>query len=91
MQTNEICLRLWYHECCRVFQDRLINNEDREWFNNLLKERMKVDFSLEYNQVVTVEPVIFGDFMIPNADPRVYAVIDDFKQVNFNFKTTKIC
>lgn len=47
---------------------------------------MKVDFNLEYNQVVTVEPVIFGDFMIPNADPRLYAPIDDFKQVNFIFK-----
>lgn len=76
-------LRLWYHESCRVFQDRLINNEDREWFNNLLKERMKTDFNLEFTQVIVKEPVIYGDFMIPNADPKIYAEIEDFKQVNF--------
>jgi dynein heavy chain len=73
--------KLWYHESCRVFQDRLINDEDRSWFKNLLIEKMKAHFNLEYSQVVTAEPVIFGDFMIPNADPRVYAEIDDFKHM----------
>ena len=81
IKSIESCLKLWYHENCRVFQDRLINDEDREWFNNLLKEKMKTDYNLEFNQVVNVEPVIYGDFMIPNADPRVYAEIEDFKQV----------
>ena len=73
--------KLWYHENCRVFQDRLINDEDRNWFSDLLKERMKADFNLDYSQVVSVEPVIYGDFSVPNADPRVYAEINDFKQV----------
>jgi dynein heavy chain, axonemal len=82
-KSIESCLKLWYHENCRVFQDRLINDEDREWFNNLLKEKMKSDYNLEFNQVVTVEPVIYGDFMVPNADPRIYAEIEDFKLVIF--------
>ena len=30
-------LRLWYHENLRVFQDRLVNDEDRDWFSNLLQ------------------------------------------------------
>jgi dynein heavy chain len=25
-------VRLWAHECCRVFSDRLISAEDRSWF-----------------------------------------------------------
>jgi dynein heavy chain len=74
-------LRLWYHENCRVFQDRLINDEDRNWFNNLLKDKMKSEFNLEFSQVITREPVIYGDFMIPNADPKIYAEVEDFKQV----------
>lgn len=70
---------MWYHENCRVFQDRLINDQDRSWFTDLLKDRMKQDFDLEYEKVVPVEPVIYGDFMFPSADPRIYAEISDFK------------
>jgi dynein heavy chain len=44
---------------------------------------MKSDYNLEFNQVVTIEPVIYGDFMVPNADPRIYAEIEDFKLVIF--------
>ncbi|CAF0758924.1 unnamed protein product [Brachionus calyciflorus] len=72
-------IKLWYHESCRVFQDRLINDEDRNWFTNLLKEKMKNNFNLEYSDVIQAEPVIYGDFMIPNADPKIYAEISDFK------------
>ena len=51
---------------------------------------MKKDFDLDYEKVVPVEPVIYGDFMFPSADPRLYAEIDDFKQMKtildlFNF------
>jgi dynein heavy chain len=29
-------IRLWVHECDRVFQDRLINEDDRNWFKSML-------------------------------------------------------
>lgn len=74
-------IKLWYHESSRVFQDRLINDEDRQWFTELLKEKMKNEFNVEYKDVITTEPVIFGDFFVPNADPKLYVEIDDFKQV----------
>jgi len=35
-------VKLWYHECKRVFYDRLINEEDRESLNELLQEQFKV-------------------------------------------------
>ncbi len=81
IETLEQLSKLWFHESCRVFQDRLINDEDRNWFANLLKERMKIDFNLEYSQVITVEPVIYGDFIVTNAETKVYMEIDDFKAV----------
>ena len=33
--ANE-CLRLWSHECLRVFSDRMIETKDTEWFFQLL-------------------------------------------------------
>lgn len=30
--------RLFCHECQRVFHDRLINNEDKEYFHSILTE-----------------------------------------------------
>lgn len=29
-------IRLWRHEVSRVFHDRLINEEDKRWFNELI-------------------------------------------------------
>ncbi len=76
---------MWFHESCRVFQDRLINDEDRGWFKSLLTLKMKNDFDLEYGDVITKETIIFGDFIVPNADPKIYAEIDDFKMVKFSY------
>lgn len=59
-------LRLWIHECFRVFSDRLVDDNDLEWFtnavNNILGRHMEVTFhSLCPNRVVP----IFGDFISP--------------------------
>ncbi|XP_064629143.1 dynein axonemal heavy chain 1-like isoform X2 [Lineus longissimus] len=70
-------LRLWFHENCRVFQDRLVNDEDRMWFKGLLQEKMKTDFLTEFSEVVTLEPVLYGDFMVAAVDNKLYVEIDD--------------
>lgn len=36
--TPETAVRLWVHECSRVFYDRLINREDQMWFEDLVVE-----------------------------------------------------
>ena len=32
IKEHEAFFRLWIHEVTRVFHDRLINDEDRDWF-----------------------------------------------------------
>ncbi|XP_048578532.1 dynein axonemal heavy chain 1-like isoform X2 [Nematostella vectensis] len=74
-------LRLWYHENCRVFQDRLVNDEDRLWFNDLMKEKLQSGFQLSMDEVVGESPMIYGDFMIPSAENRIYAEITDYNKM----------
>ncbi|XP_040015424.1 dynein heavy chain 1, axonemal [Xiphias gladius] len=69
-------LQLWYHESCRVFQDRLVCAEDRDWFNRLLKDCI-LEFDCSFEEVVFCQPVLYGDFMIPGADHKVYTLIED--------------
>jgi dynein heavy chain len=36
--------KLWVHEVSRVFHDRLINDEDRNWFKELIVELLGRQF-----------------------------------------------
>ena len=46
-----VVLRLWYHECCRVFEDRLVNEEDRGWFQTMLVSKL-TEFGVEEKDVI---------------------------------------
>lgn len=41
-QEPEVACRLWVNEMCRVFYDRLINDEDRLWFTEKVCEMVNV-------------------------------------------------
>jgi dynein heavy chain len=49
--NSDVFTRLWVHECARVFNDRLINQEDRDFFreqvSDLLKSKFKVNWKAE--------------------------------------------
>uniref|UniRef100_G1MWR4 Dynein axonemal heavy chain 1 n=1 Tax=Meleagris gallopavo TaxID=9103 RepID=G1MWR4_MELGA len=68
-------LRLWYHESCRVFCDRLVTKEDQTWFDNLMKSMME-ELDTTFEEVVPSQPVLFGDFMEPGAHIKLYEEID---------------
>ena len=94
--ATEDLLRLWYHENLRVFQDRLINDEDRGWFSGLLDEKVTQVFGCEKEKVIQQMPVLYGDFMQPNSDVKLYAEITDHNNVSItslskrNFKRSAI-
>ena len=45
-------IKLWAHECQRVFRDRMINLQDGERFDSLLKDTMQANFNREWERVV---------------------------------------
>ncbi|KAJ1569497.1 Dynein heavy chain 1, axonemal [Cladochytrium tenue] len=74
-------VRLWIHECCRVFQDRLVDNTDKTWFLELVKGTMLDKLQLSWAEVVTNEPLLYGDYMTPGADPKIYVEIKDMRRL----------
>lgn len=40
ISEKEQFVRLWSHECLRIFHDRLVDDSDREWFNHMLEEKV---------------------------------------------------
>uniref|UniRef100_A0A8C5QQJ6 Dynein axonemal heavy chain 1 n=1 Tax=Leptobrachium leishanense TaxID=445787 RepID=A0A8C5QQJ6_9ANUR len=81
MENKFQLLKLWYHESCRVFQDRLVNQEDRSWFDELMKERMQ-EFGAGFEEVVPEQPVLFGDFMSPGSDAKTYQLVTDREKLH---------
>jgi hypothetical protein len=67
-------LRLWVHECRRVFQDRLVADDDRSWFEAQLESHLVSHFSTSRAEVLGTASsrLVYGDFMVPGADPKSY-------------------
>ena len=61
-------IKLWAHECQRVFKDRMISLEDGERFDKLLKDTMQANFNREWSKVVQVEPLLYSSF-VPMISP----------------------
>ncbi|KAF1789121.1 P-loop containing nucleoside triphosphate hydrolase [Phytophthora cactorum] len=58
-------VRLWSHECLRVFSDRLIDDKDRAWFADILVKTVKLHFDLQYTATDVRGPnatLIYGNF-----------------------------
>jgi hypothetical protein len=68
-------IKLWAHECLRVFADRLISEQDRQRFDELLKEIIKEKFKREWKSMVEVEPLLFASFV-----PLIYPDGDTTKK-----------
>ena len=77
-------IRLWGHECTRVFHDRLINTDDREWFHESLADKVEVHFKKKWSKIHASEnPLIYGNFIDPTQliESRVYEEITDMSQL----------
>ena len=69
--------RLWIHECYRIFHDRLVEEGDRKWFQELMATNLKANFKLDFHQVIPRLPVVYADFMETEIDDRKYEELVD--------------
>eukprot|EP00892_Ulva_mutabilis_P009854 jgi/Ulvmu1/7240/UM035_0027.1 len=82
-------VRLWTHEMLRVFHDRLTDDKDRTWIGNLTCEMLEVHFKEKASRVFSItstsdqnvlsgmRSLLFADFMVPGADPKLYRHVPD--------------
>ncbi|RLN87334.1 hypothetical protein BBJ28_00025951 [Nothophytophthora sp. Chile5] len=65
LKDGKDLVRLWSHECLRVFSNRLIDDKDRDWFAELLASTVKQHFDLQYASADVRGPNathIYGNF-----------------------------
>lgn len=77
--NEEALLNLWLHEEARVFRDRLVDAEDRAWFNQacseLLQEQAKVTWPPE-----KFENLLYGDYL--TRENKSYRPVDSMTHFN---------
>nr|PIM00146.1 ATPase family associated with various cellular activities (AAA) domain protein [Toxoplasma gondii COUG] len=80
LPDKDALIRLWNHEVCRTFYDRLMTDEDRQRFRTSLVSLVNRKFSLEWNETLLVYPSsrLWGNFVSPE---RLYEEAPHPKQV----------
>jgi dynein heavy chain, axonemal len=93
LEDGAMLTRLWVHEVFRVFFDRLVSEEDRLFALHVLGELTEKHFKAPLAKVLGVDKaddaslvsglrsLVFGDFMVPGADPKVYTEIKDHSKL----------
>eukprot|EP00163_Fabomonas_tropica_P002875 TRINITY_DN1232_c0_g1_i1.p1 TRINITY_DN1232_c0_g1~~TRINITY_DN1232_c0_g1_i1.p1 ORF type:complete len:4516 (+),score=1594.38 TRINITY_DN1232_c0_g1_i1:127-13674(+) len=80
--NKEAMIRLWVHECMRVYSDRLNTVEDKKWFEGLINDKLTTLFSTSWGRIArSGYAPIFGDFMREGMEPPVYEEIPDIKEL----------
>lgn len=72
-------MRLWVNEISRIFHDRLINDLDKWWFNELLCELANNGFRIktDFNDLFLNNRPKWGDLLKLDAPVKLYEEIKD--------------
>eukprot|EP01029_Cantina_marsupialis_P005813 TRINITY_DN1630_c1_g1_i2.p1 TRINITY_DN1630_c1_g1~~TRINITY_DN1630_c1_g1_i2.p1 ORF type:complete len:2520 (+),score=925.36 TRINITY_DN1630_c1_g1_i2:475-7560(+) len=78
-------IRLWGHECFRVFHDRLVSSDDREWFIKKMDTICRKHFKVKWSDPKVRgknDILILGNFMEPGNEKKVYVEVEDHEKLN---------
>ncbi|CAH8871669.1 unnamed protein product [Trichobilharzia szidati] len=84
VRDKQTLSKLFYHEAQRVFHDRLINQEDKNFFNQILSDMASKYFGETIEpETFSKNPILFGDFLrpgVPRAE-RYYEELYDIEKL----------
>eukprot|EP01107_Rhizomastix_libera_P003543 TRINITY_DN1618_c0_g1_i1.p1 TRINITY_DN1618_c0_g1~~TRINITY_DN1618_c0_g1_i1.p1 ORF type:complete len:3854 (-),score=1122.51 TRINITY_DN1618_c0_g1_i1:31-10566(-) len=77
IDSADTMIKLWVHENLRVFYDRLVDDEDRGWFTNLLSDKLVSLFNVSWAKLFRDSKTmpLFCDFVEP--EERIYREYQD--------------
>ncbi|XP_028395151.1 dynein heavy chain 3, axonemal-like isoform X1 [Dendronephthya gigantea] len=100
MQEGDKLIRLWIHEVYRVFYDRLIDDKDRHFFFDMMKQTAKTQLKVEMDKVLGhlvptgeklhddhIRGLFFGDYMNVDSPEKIYDEISDFATLTSQMDT----
>ncbi|CAL8109272.1 unnamed protein product [Orchesella dallaii] len=95
LKEGQKLIRLWFHEVYRVFYDRLVDDQDRQICFNLVGETLAENFKTDTAKLLGhlvpngqkledyhIRKLIFGDYMDPKADLKIYDEVTDLNELN---------
>ncbi|GJQ73710.1 DNAH3 [Trypoxylus dichotomus] len=90
LQDPDKLIRLWIHESFRVFNDRLIDEDERREIFEIVKKACYQNFRQHMDKVLgdyitedtplsldLIRNLFFGNYIEPDADPKIYDEIID--------------
>jgi dynein heavy chain len=77
---TEALLRLWVHENQRTFKDRLVNDEDREWFDSMLGSLMERHMDKKWGDVIGACTMFGAWHDGPDGEHKEYRQIESFDE-----------
>ena len=85
ISSAEVFARLWVHECMRIFGDRLVAQEDRDWLQNYVVSVMSNRFRYEWTveDIFVKRTILFTDIyrLYDDVNDRPYEEITDIKKL----------
>ena len=80
ISSDAILIRLWKHECERVFRDKLTTNEDKAWVDKTIKALVDDQFGGSISTHIT-EEAYFVDFLCEPLYDEEGVCIDEHPKV----------
>merc|ERR1719502_2468599 len=75
--NRETMIRLWVHEGCRVFQDRMICMDDKLIFQKVVDDLLVENFELSWKKLMEVHFTAFGSFMRESDEPIYEEILSE--------------